>query len=82
VRDLRCKRSGSSLLTGMINLTCGVGPDMENGIHAQPVMASRKTLWADSLGKPTSYGCVVLITADAKQLFNWAEIGTTVEIRP
>ena len=59
-----------------------VGPDMENGIHALPVTTSGKTLWGNSLGKPVSYGCVVLNTADAKQLFNWAEIGTTIEIRP
>ncbi len=59
-----------------------VGYDLENGIHALPVTTSGKTLWANLLGQPSSYGCVILSASDAGQLFNWAEVGTTVEIRP
>ena len=57
------------------------GSDIENGIHALPVTTGGKTLWSDFLGKPVSYGCVVLSNHDASTLFAWAEIGTTVEIR-
>jgi lipoprotein-anchoring transpeptidase ErfK/SrfK len=54
---------------------------LENGIHALPIMSNGATLWAGYLGRPISYGCVVLGTYDAQVLYNWAEIGTPVEIR-
>jgi len=51
----------------------------ENGIHALPIL-NGTTLWGGLLGSPVSYGCVVLDTANAEALFNWADIGTPVEI--
>ena len=51
----------------------------ENGIHSLPIINGRK-LWAGYLGSKISYGCVVIGTEEGEQLFNWAEIGTTVEI--
>nr|MBC7245294.1 LysM peptidoglycan-binding domain-containing protein [Chloroflexota bacterium] len=54
----------------------------ENGIHALPIMSNGQTLWAGYLGQPISYGCIVLDTDDAKALYDWAEIGTPVTIRP
>jgi lipoprotein-anchoring transpeptidase ErfK/SrfK len=54
---------------------------LENGIHALPILPNGQTLWAGFLGRPISYGCVVLGTYDAKLLYDWAEIGTPVEIR-
>jgi lipoprotein-anchoring transpeptidase ErfK/SrfK len=54
---------------------------LQNGIHALPILPNGATLWAGYLGTPISYGCVVLGTYEAQQLFNWAEIGTPVEIR-
>lgn len=54
---------------------------LENGIHALPILPNGGTLWAGYLGTPISYGCVVLGTYDAQVLYNWAEIGTPVEIR-
>ena len=54
---------------------------LENGIHALPILPNGATLWAGYLGRPVSYGCVVLGTYEAKMLYDWAEIGTTVEIR-
>ena len=54
---------------------------LENGIHALPILPNGGTLWAGYLGRPISYGCVVLDTFDASLLYNWAEIGTPVEIR-
>jgi len=54
---------------------------LENGIHALPILSNGATLWEGYLGRPVSYGCVVLGTYDAQVLYNWAEIGTPVEIQ-
>lgn len=54
---------------------------LENGIHALPILSNGATLWAGYLGRPVSYGCVVLDTYDAQVLYDWAEIGTPVEIQ-
>jgi len=53
----------------------------ENGIHALPIMQDGRTLWAGYLGRPVSYGCIVLGTYEAKLLYDWADIGTPVSIR-
>jgi LysM repeat protein len=53
----------------------------ENGIHALPILPNGQTLWAGYLGRPVSYGCIVLGTYEAQLLYNWAEIGTPVSIR-
>jgi len=53
----------------------------ENGIHALPVLPNGQTIWAGNLGRPTSYGCIVLGTYEAQLLYNWADIGTPVSIR-
>jgi lipoprotein-anchoring transpeptidase ErfK/SrfK len=52
----------------------------ENGIHALPILPDGNTLWAGFLGTPISYGCVVLGSNEAAQLYDWADIGTSVEI--
>lgn len=54
---------------------------LENGIHALPILPNGGILWAGFLGRPISYGCVVLGTYEAQVLYDWAEIGTPVEIR-
>jgi len=54
---------------------------LENGIHALPILPDGNRLWAGWLGTPISYGCVVLSSDDALQLYNWADVGTPVEIR-
>jgi lipoprotein-anchoring transpeptidase ErfK/SrfK len=54
---------------------------LENGIHALPILPNGATLWAGLLGRPISYGCVVLGTYESQLLYDWAEIGTPVEIR-
>lgn len=51
----------------------------ENGIHSLPIINGQK-LWAGYLGSRISYGCVVIGTGEGEKLFNWADIGTTVEI--
>jgi lipoprotein-anchoring transpeptidase ErfK/SrfK len=54
---------------------------LENGIHALPILPNGATLWAGYLGRPISYGCVVLGSYEAQLLYDWAEMGTTVEIQ-
>ena len=53
----------------------------ENGIHALPIMENGETLWSGYLGIPISYGCIVLGTDEATQLYDWAEIGIPISIR-
>jgi lipoprotein-anchoring transpeptidase ErfK/SrfK len=54
---------------------------LENGIHALPILSNGAILWEGYLGTPVSYGCVVLGTYEAQLLYDWAEIGTPVEIQ-
>jgi len=54
---------------------------LQNGIHALPILPNGATLWAGYLGTPISYGCVVLGSYEAQLLYDWAEVGTPVEIR-
>ena len=54
---------------------------LENGIHALPILSNCATLWEGYLGRPVSYGCVVLGTYESQLLYEWAEIGTPVEIQ-
>jgi len=54
---------------------------LENGIHALPILSNGARLWAGYLGTPISFGCVVLGVDESLWLYNWADIGTTVEIR-
>jgi hypothetical protein len=54
---------------------------LENGIHALPILPGGGILWEGYLGRPVSYGCVVLGTYEAQVLYDWAEIGTPVEIQ-
>ncbi len=54
---------------------------LENGIHALPILSNGGQLWAGYLGTPISFGCVVLGVAESQQLYDWAEVGTPVEIQ-
>jgi lipoprotein-anchoring transpeptidase ErfK/SrfK len=54
---------------------------MENGIHALPILPNGATLWAGYLGVPISYGCIVLGTYEAQLLYDWADVGTPVQIQ-
>jgi lipoprotein-anchoring transpeptidase ErfK/SrfK len=57
-------------------------PDLMNGIHGLPLLSSGVRLWADVLGQPASFGCVILDLDAAGQLYQWAEQGVVVEIQP
>jgi lipoprotein-anchoring transpeptidase ErfK/SrfK len=38
------------------------------------------TTWHANFGHPMSHGCVNLPTSEAEWLFNWAQVGTMVNI--
>ena len=55
--------------------------NLQNGIHALPILSNGARLWAGYLGRPISYGCVVLGVEEAQLLYDWAEVGTPVVIQ-
>ncbi len=57
-------------------------PGFMNGIHGLPVLSSGVRLWANVLGHPASYGCIILDLQAGEELYNWAENGVVVEILP
>jgi lipoprotein-anchoring transpeptidase ErfK/SrfK len=54
--------------------------NLTNGIHALPILQTGKLLWDGCLGKPVSFGCIVMNAADSEYLYQWADIGTPVAI--
>jgi lipoprotein-anchoring transpeptidase ErfK/SrfK len=57
-------------------------PGFMNGIHGLPTLSNGTRMWANSLGRPASYGCIILTLQAAEDLFGWAENGVIVEIQP
>ncbi|MGQ9713766.1 MAG: L,D-transpeptidase family protein [Anaerolineae bacterium] len=55
--------------------------NLENGIHALPILSSGEILWDGYLGQRVSYGCIILSTEAARLIYEWAEVGTPVIIR-
>jgi hypothetical protein len=56
-------------------------PDFWNGIHGLPLLSNGVRLWADVLGRPASYGCIILDLEAAEWMYAWAQDGVVVEIR-
>jgi lipoprotein-anchoring transpeptidase ErfK/SrfK len=56
------------------------GGPVYNGIHELPILDNGQRLWAGNLGRPASFGCIILGIPEAETLYNWAEIGVIVEI--
>jgi len=57
------------------------GPDFTNGIHALPTLSSGVRLWEGHLGRPISYGCIVIGLDEGAALYEWVRLGTLVVIR-
>ncbi|MBL8050965.1 MAG: L,D-transpeptidase [Anaerolineales bacterium] len=55
--------------------------NLQNGIHALPILPNGAQLWEGYLGVPISYGCVVLGAYESQLLYDWADVGTPVEIQ-
>lgn len=52
------------------------------GFHDIPVDEGRRVQTVDELGTPTSHGCIRQKTSDAKAMWAFAGIGTTVVVTP
>lgn len=55
-------------------------PGFFNGFHGLPTLSNGQLLWREVLGRPASYGCIILDLDDGETLYNWAEDGVVVEI--
>ena len=55
-------------------------PGFMNGFHGLPKLSNGTRLWGGILGRPASFGCIILTLEDAEWLYNWAENGVVVEI--
>lgn len=56
-------------------------PGFANGIHGLPTLSSGARLWDGYLGRPVSYGCIILGLDEAAALYAWAQIGALVTIQ-
>jgi LysM repeat protein len=56
--------------------------DFMNGFHGFPTRGGSRLLWTDDLGHPVTYGCILISTDNAVALYEWAEEGVVVEVRP
>lgn len=54
--------------------------DDGKAIHATPLAKIRSYVKYLGLGEPGSHGCVGLSDDDAKTMFEWAPVGTVVEV--
>lgn len=53
-----------------------------NGFHGFPTRGGSQLLWTNSLGRPVTYGCILISSTNAQALYDWAEAGVIVEIQP
>ena len=52
-----------------------------NGFHGFPTRDGASLLWTGDLGRPVTFGCILLGHTSAPALYQWAEEGVIVEIR-
>ncbi len=57
-------------------------PGFWNGIHGLPIMSNGVRLWANVLGQPITYGCILMDLKNSQDVYNWADEGVVVEIDP
>jgi LysM repeat protein len=57
-----------------------VAPGLTNGFHGAVLLPNGAYLDGGAVQARTTYGCVMSEDPQAEQLYNWAEIGTIVEI--
>jgi LysM repeat protein len=55
-----------------------------NGFHGFPTRGrtGNQILWTNNLGHPVTFGCILLGTEASNALYDWAEAGTVVEVKP
>lgn len=55
-------------------------PDVPYTMYFYSGYGIHGTYWHNNFGVPMSHGCVNMRTSDAEWLFNWASVGTLVNI--
>ncbi|TVR23527.1 MAG: hypothetical protein EA396_03125 [Anaerolineaceae bacterium] len=55
-------------------------PGLENGFHGSVLLPNGGLLGDGAIGTPVTFGCVMSPDEQARMLYEWADIGTTVEI--
>lgn len=55
-------------------------PGLENGFHGSVLLPNGGLLGDGAVGYPVTFGCVMSSDEQARLLYEWADIGTTVEI--
>ena len=56
--------------------------DFMNGFHGFPTRNGSNLLWTNSLGRPVTYGCILVSNDNVRLLYDWAEEGVVVDVRP
>jgi lipoprotein-anchoring transpeptidase ErfK/SrfK len=56
-------------------------PGFSNGIHGMPTRNGYSVLWENALGRPVTYGCILLSNTNVRALYQWAENGVVVEVQ-
>lgn len=57
-----------------------IAPELMNGFHGAVLLPNGGYLNGGSVGNPATFGCVMSVNDQAKILYDWAEVGTMVEI--
>ena len=57
-----------------------VVPGLMNGFHGAVLLPNGAYLNGGDVGYPSTFGCVMSVDDQAKALYDWAEVGTVVEI--
>lgn len=57
-----------------------VQPGLVNGFHGAVELPNGQYLGGGNVGQPYTFGCVMSLDSNAKLLYEWADIGTVVEI--
>jgi lipoprotein-anchoring transpeptidase ErfK/SrfK len=53
-----------------------------NGFHGFPTRNGYNLLWTNSIGRPVTYGCILVANENQGLLYDWAEEGVIVEVKP
>lgn len=57
-----------------------VRPGLMNGFHGAVLLPNGAYLGGGNVGAPYTFGCVMSLDSNAKLLYDWADLGTVVEI--
>lgn len=74
--ELGCGQWKMSWFMGMYE----VQPGLMNGFHGWVELPNGNLLGDGNVGQPFTFGCVMSTNDNAKLLYDWAEIGTIIEV--